>query len=295
MNIKGIITALATPFWKGEVDEQSLVKLIHLQLEQKVSALVINGTTGESPCLTLQEVERIFSIAKVECAGAIPLILGVGGYSTKTVLHNIAQAEKWRADAVLAVTPYYNKPPQRGLIKHFTQLAVASQLPIILYNVPARTVVDISLESLKALSQYSNIVAIKEASGDKIFGQKVIEQNRMDGNKWQVFSGDDASCMELIALGAVGGICVVSHILGAQMQQLFQDIRNGNVQSVRDYQQKYDALLQAIYCETNPIGIKMALKLIGVFRSAEMRSPLDSLTEDKKRMLKIQMEKAGLL
>ena len=295
MRIKGIITALATPFWKGEVDEQSLVKLIHLQLEQKISALVINGTTGESPCLTPQEVERIFSIAKVECAGAVPLILGVGGNSTKTVLHNIAQAEKWRADAVLAIVPYYNKPPQRGLVKHFIQIATATRLPVILYNVPARTVVGISLESLKELSQYSNIVAIKEASGDMEFGQKIIQQDRMDGNKWQVLSGDDASCMELIALGAIGGICVVSHILGEQMQGLLQDIRNGNTQSVKDYQQKYNALLQTIYCETNPIGIKMALKLMGVFRSAEMRSPLDSLTEDKTKMLQVQMNKVGLL
>ena len=293
--IKGIVTALATPFWKGELDKKSLVTLIHSQLEQKLSGLVINGTTGESPCLTPQEVEQIFSIARVECAGAMSLILGVGGNSTKTVLHNIVQAEKWGADAVLAVTPYYNKPPQRGLVQHFAHLATSTQLPVILYNVPSRTVVDLSLESLKTLSQYSNIATIKEASGDMVFGRKVIQQNRMDGSKWQVLSGDDESCMELIALGATGGICVISHILGAQMQQLLQSIRAGHRQPVKDYQQKYSALLQAIYCETNPIGIKMALKLMGIFRSAEMRSPLVSFTEERTQTLKRQLKKAGLL
>ena len=286
INITKIMTAVATPFYRGEVDEMSFIKLLHLQMQQKVSALVINGTTGESPCLTQAEVERLVTIAKTECKGALPLILGVGGNSTQTVLHNIELAEKWGADAVLAVTPYYNKPPQRGLVQHFSVLAEATTLPVILYNVPSRTGVTIGLDALKQLSRYSNVVAIKEASGDLEFGQQIIQQNRLDGKPWQVLSGDDMSCMQLIALGGAGGICVLSHIVGDKMQQLQQKILDGDKTAVKTYQQSYSKLLKVIYMESNPIGIKMALKLMGVFRSAEVRSPLVALEKEHTKRLK---------
>ena len=292
IKLEGIITALATPFHQDEIDKKSWIKLLHQQLESNISALVINGTTGESPCLTPEEVYLLYSIAKVECQGALDLILGIGSYSTKTALYNIKQAEKWGATAALAVTPYYNKPPERGLVKHFSTLAKSTSLPIILYNVPSRTGINLSIETLKELSQFQNIQIIKEASGDMDYGKKIIQQ---DSYPWQVLSGDDISCMQLISLGATGVISVFSHILGTEMYQIYKKIRAGETQIVQTYQQKYHPLLKAIYSETNPIGIKMALKLLGIFRSEEMRSPLVPLAKDKTKILQAELKKAKLL
>ncbi len=294
MKLEGIITALATPFFKGQLDKSSLKNLLHLQLEQNISGLVINGTTAESPCLTTDEVKCIINYAKKETKKNIPLILGVGGNSTTHTLHNIKQATKWKADMVLVVVPYYNKPPQRGLIKHFMTLADNSPLPIILYNVPARTVVGLDLESIKKLSKHPNIVAIKEASGDMSFGKQIIKLKNQ-GTKWRVLSGDDDSVMELCQKGAMGGVCVLSHIAGGHMQQLYQKIKQSDMSAVKKYKTKYGNLLKAIYTECNPIGIKMTLKLMGIFQSAQMRSPLVPLTKIQTIELQKQLKQAGFL
>ncbi len=296
MKWEGIITALATPFWKGEVDEFSLIKLLHNQLEQKISGFVVNGTTGESPCLSPKEVERIFSLVQTESKGQAKVILGVGGSSTAQTKHNIQLGQKWKADAVLAVVPPYNKPPQRGLVQHFTTLAQKSQVPIILYNVPARTMVGLSLESIQQLSLQNQILGIKEATGDLTFGKQVIQNTPAP---FKIFSGDDISCIKLCAGGADGGICVISHILGSQMQNLFRQVKKENHltvnQAVEKYHTKYNSLLKILYSETNPIGIKTALQLMGLFRSNEMRSPLVALEKTSAEMLKKQMQTLGLL
>ena len=292
MNLEGIITALATPFLNGEVDTLSLTRLLNLQIKQNISGLVINGTTGESPCLTSTEVKHIFKTAKSATKNNIPLIVGVGGSSTEHTLHNIQQASKWQAFAVLAVVPYYNKPPQRGLVQHFTTLAERSPLPVILYNVPARTVTNLTIESIKQLKHLTNIQGIKEASGDMSFGRQVIKQTTQ---VWKVFSGDDESVMDLCAQGAHGGICVLSHIAGAAMQQMFQKIKKHDKHAHVEYKQKYGPLLKALYAESNPIGIKAALKLMGIFRSNEMRSPLAPFTQNQTTHLKKHLKQAGFL
>ena len=288
----GIITALATPFKDGQFDKVSFVKLIKWQLGQGISTFVINGTTAESPCLSSKEVEEIFSCVKVEAGNEAQLILGIGGNCTLKTMENIKTAEKLKADAVLAVVPYYNKPPQRGLLKHFKYLADHSDLPLLLYNVPSRTITSLSVETIKELSEHPQIVGIKEASGDMDFDKKLLKE--VDKN-FVVLSGDDDSFLELSALGGQGIISVVSHILGEQLKQLFQEVKNGNSQAVQEYKQKYSALLKALYCESNPIGIKMALKLLSVFDSAELRSPLVALSEEKTNKLRVEMQKAGLL
>lgn len=288
----GIITALATPFKDGQFDKVSFVKLVKWQLGQGVSSFVINGTTAESPCLSEKEVEEIFSCVKVEAGDEATLILGVGGNSTLKTIENIKTAKKLKADAVLAVVPYYNKPPQRGLLKHFRQLADHSELPLLLYNVPSRTITSLSIETIKELSEHHQIVGIKEASGDMNFDKDLLKEVNKN---FVVLSGDDDSFLELSALGGQGIISVVSHILGEQLKQLFQEVKNGNSQAVQEYKQKYSALLKTLYYESNPIGIKMALKLLSVFDSAELRSPLVALSEDKTNQLRIEMEKVGLL
>ncbi len=290
--MEGIITALATPFQEGKLDEESFGKLIQFQKDQGVDGFVINGTTGESPCLFPKEVEKLFEWTK-EKAGEKLLILGVGGNSTEKTLENIKIAENLQADAVLAVVPYYNKPPQRGLIKHFKKLSEKSSLPILLYNVPARTGVGLSLESVLELSRETNILGIKEASGDLQFGRAIIEKTNKD---FVVLSGDDETGLDLFALGGKGIISVISHILGKEMKNLLQRIKEGQKETpLKEYKEKYGELLKNIYAESNPIGIKMALKLKGVFKSAELRSPLVSLEGQKVISLKETLKSKGLL
>ncbi len=289
---KGIITALATPFKEGSVDESSFKRLLEFQALQEIDGFVLNGTTGESPTLLPGEVEKLFEWSKLKFPNK-PLILGVGGNSTQKTLENIKLAESLKAGALLIVVPYYNKPPQAGLLKHFKTLAEKSLLPVILYNVPARTGVGLSLESTVELSRHPNIIGIKEASGDLELGKKIIE--KADKN-FLVLSGDDETGFKLCALGALGIVSVISHILGKEMKSFFQQIKKGKAEeALREYDQKYGELLKSIYSESNPIGIKKALKLIGVFDSAELRSPLVALGEEKTKKLTQDLKRAGFL
>ena len=293
-SLTGVITALATPFKDGRVDESSFKKLLALQMEQGVDGFVVNGTTGESPCLSMAEVEQLFTWTKKE-ARDLPRILGVGGNNTAQTLENIKRAEQWGAHAVLTVAPYYNKPPQRGMIKHFTALAEGSALPVILYNVPARTVVGLSVESVLELSHHPRIMGIKEATGDLSFGQEIIQKTAPG---FLVLSGDDETAMALCARGGAGVVSVVSHIIGRQIKSLFKRLANAGENKediLREYKEKYAELLQCLYAESNPIGIKSALNLMGVFESAELRSPLCALAEPHLLRLKQAMQKAGLL
>ena len=293
--MQGIITALATPFVKGELHLSSFKKLLQVQVSQGVDGFVINGTTAESPCLLQKEVEQIFEWTKEGTSNTF-LILGVGENCTRKTLINIKKAEEWGADAVLAVVPYYNKPPQRGLVWHFKTLADKSQLPILLYNVPARSGVGLSLESIVELSLHPNIKGIKEASGNIELGRSIIEQT---GDNFILLSGDDETCFNLCALGAQGVISVVSHILGKEMKKLFQIIKQDSEEkregALKEYKEKYGNLLKNIYCESNPIGIKMALKLMGIFDFAELRSPLVSLGETETEKLGEELRKIGFL
>ena len=223
-----------------------------------------------------------------------PLILGVGGNCTKKTIVNIKMAERLQADAVLAVVPYYNKPPQQGLVKHFNTIAESSSLPVVLYNVPARTGVGLSLESIVKLSQHANIIGIKEASGDRQVGKRIVENT---DNDFSLLSGDDDTCMDLCALGAKGVVSVVSHIIGREMKELFWRVKKSRgdelTDALKEYREKYAGLLQSVYSESNPIGIKMALKLLGVFNSAQLRSPLVDLGTQKTQQLGQELQKVG--
>jgi len=292
----GIITALSTPFLNGEIDLNSFKKLVNFQREQGVDGFVLNGTTAESPCLSKKEVETLFYCIKKEIKNEL-LILGVGSNSTKKTLDNIKRANSLNGvDAILAVVPYYNKPPQRGLVSHFNTLADKSSLPVILYNVPARTGTGLSLESILKLSTHPNIIGIKEASGNIKFAQEILENTHKD---FILFSGDDDTCFELFSLGAKGVISVVSHILGHKMKTLFKQLMNKNSKEpphqVLEEYKKYQPLLKAIYSETNPIGIKKALALMNVFKSEELRSPLCTLNKNNSVLLEKEMKKIGLL
>ena len=291
-DLTGIWTALSTPFNRMELDERSFKRLLKFQGQQGVDGFVVNGTTGESPTLLKEEVEKLFEWTS-ECSEEKPIIMGIGGNNTLKTQLSLQWASEQGASAFLAVVPYYNKPPQRGLIKHFQALASAGREPVILYNVPARTGQGLSLESIVQLSQHPNIIGIKEASGDLDFGQQIIEQTNPE--EFSVLSGDDDTGLELCAMGAKGIISVVSHIIGREIKLLLKQIKEGGAEdqkkALAEYKEKYGLFLKALYAETNPIGVKMALKLRGIFEKAQMRLPLVEMEEKKAQKLQGTLQK----
>lgn len=286
--LKGVMTALATPFFKeGELDRESFLRLLRWQMKQGVSGFVVGGTTGESPCISSEELKNLVLWTKAESQEKKLLIVGAGTNSTKTTIKNLHQAREWGVHAALVVVPYYNKPSQRGLVHHFTACADSTDLPLLLYNVPSRTGVGLSLQSVLELSRHPRILGIKEASGDLKWGKELLKQ-RPKG--FVVLSGDDFTMMKLCTLGAEGGICVASHILGSEMVGFLNRIQKGDFKASGEYIEKYGAFLKALYCESNPVGIKEALRLKGVFQSSQLRSPLVELLKEQVEHLKSQIQ-----
>jgi 4-hydroxy-tetrahydrodipicolinate synthase len=269
----GVITALATPFWEGALDEVSLVRLVRRQLESGITGFVVGGTTGESPTLSESELRRLFEIVRLEVGRKALVIVGSGANSTATTIEKTNQAEKWGADAALLVMPYYNRPPQRGLVAHFQKIARSTSLPLLLYNVPSRTASSIDSASVRTLSEEKNIIGIKEASGDL----KVLHDLKSIAKKpFWLLSGDDISGLEFCLSGGHGIISVVSHLVPDELTNLIRAARDGNL-DVRAQYRKYSELLRYLYCEANPIPLKWALKEMGIFRSSELRLPLVAL------------------
>ncbi len=272
---QNVSTALITPFYRGEVDEESFRRLLHQQLEAGIRGFVINGTTAESPALTNEEVKRLFEIARTEAGTKASLILGCGTNSTATTIEKTRAAERLGADAALLVVPYYNRPPQRGLKEHFAKVAAGTKLPILIYNVPSRTACPIEPTTVKELSAVDNIVGIKEASGDLAV---LRELQTISRRPFWLLSGDDATGVEFCHRGGHGIISVVSHVIPEELGDLVKKARRGDAGAVSSYSD-YKDLLDWLYIESNPIPVKWALKEMGVIRSAELRLPLVTLSE----------------
>lgn len=269
---EGVITALITPFKEGKVDHDSFRKLLRAQVEAGVSGFVINGTTGESPTLTLDEVRALFDIARAETQR--PLILGTGSNSTAKTIETTRALGALKPDAVLVVVPYYNKPPQRGLQKHFEAVADASPVPVILYNVPGRTITNLEPKTVGALSRHPNIIGIKDATGDLAILTQLKQTCVPD---FIYLSGDDATCVDFAGAGGHGVIAVASHVIGREMSEAIRDARDGDATVASLYREKYSALFKWLYIEANPIPVKKAVQLRGLIASAEMRLPLVEL------------------
>ncbi len=270
-NLRGVITALVTPFKNGELDKKSFVRLLHQQLDQGVDGFVINGTTGESPSLLLDEVRQLVQIAKTETAGKVPLIVGTGGNSTARTCEMSVEVCKWQPDALLVVVPYYNRPPQRGLSEHFKQVARASTVPVYLYNVPSRTVASLDPETTAELSAVENINGIKDATGNM---EVTATLKRSVRPGFVLLSGDDVSCVDFCARGGSGVISVSSHIIAAEMREY---LSRASSSASDEYKKKYADLMKWLYIEANPIPVKMALHWMGVIDSPELRLPLVAL------------------
>lgn len=288
---KGTWTALVTPFRNGDIDWSSLKKLVHNQLDAGIEGFVISGTTGESPTLTKEEKKNIFLFIKNEVSAHVPLMLGTGTNSTAETIEATREAESLGADAALVVVPYYNKPPQRGLFEHYKQVAQNTSLPIMLYNVPGRTVASLELETIKQLSEIKNIIGIKEATGNIEFGSKILSSCHKD---FIVLSGDDGTTVELCYEGGHGVISVLSHIIPKEFKDLVDRAISKDKASIDDFK-KYVELTKHLFSEANPIPVKAALQSMNIIENDELRLPLCKMDSDKRNVLENEMKRLALL
>lgn len=289
---KGVATALITPFNYSGVDYEAYGRLIEDQIANGIDALVVLGTTGEPA--TMSHDERVatikFAIEKIN--KRVPVIVGTGSNCTATAIENSIEAEKLGADMLLVVTPYYNKCTQEGLIEHYSHIASAVNIPIIAYNVPGRTGVNILPKTVKALAGIPNIVAIKEASGN--IGQIATTVGEVRGSDFKVFSGDDGIILPVMSLGAHGLISVASNVIPKQMVELVHSAMDGNMEKARELFFRYRPLMEALFVETNPIPVKFACSQLG-YGDNLPRLPLTPISECGKVKVMDEMYNVGLI
>uniref|UniRef100_A0A7V4JPL0 4-hydroxy-tetrahydrodipicolinate synthase n=1 Tax=Thermodesulfobacterium geofontis TaxID=1295609 RepID=A0A7V4JPL0_9BACT len=283
MKLQGSIVALVTPFKNGEIDETSLRNLIRWHLQEGTHGILVLGTTGEAVTIDFEERKRVMEIALEEAKGKVPLIAGTGTNDTQKVLKYTKLAEEMGFDAALIVTPYYNKPTQNGLYEHYSYIAKNTKIPIILYNVPGRTSVNLLPETTAKLSQIENIVAIKEACGDI---KQVTELLLKCPKDFIVLSGDDFTAYATVMLGGKGVISVAANVMPREMSQLMESTLNGEVAKAQELNLKLYPLYKAMFVETNPVPAKAALWLMGKIETPEVRLPLSQLSEKSLETLK---------
>ncbi|MHB1645990.1 MAG: 4-hydroxy-tetrahydrodipicolinate synthase [Candidatus Acididesulfobacter diazotrophicus] len=267
---KGIYTAIVTPFKSNKIDENSLEKLIEFQIKNGVSGIVACGSTGESATLSFEEHIRVIELAAKFAAGRVKVLAGTGSNNTNEAVELVKEAEKLNIDGHLQITPYYNKPTQEGLYLHFKKIAENAKLPIILYNVPTRTAVNILPETVLMLAKIDNIKGIKEASGSI---EQVTAILRSAPEDFYLLSGDDAMTLPIIAIGGHGVISTVSNVAPKDMSLMADYCFKGDYKSARKLNFKLLPLIHAMFIETNPIPVKKALNIMG-FIENEIRLPL---------------------
>jgi 4-hydroxy-tetrahydrodipicolinate synthase len=293
----GCGTALVTPFRKDQsLDEETLRKLVRRQIQAGINFLVPCGTTGESPTLTHAEHLRVVEITiqeakRDEAKGKVPVLAGAGGYNTAEVIALAKELQKMGADGILSVTPYYNKPTQEGLVQHFTAIAKAVSLPIVVYNIQGRTGVNVEPATLKRLAEIENIVGVKEASGN--IGQMATILHYLP-EKFSVFSGDDTTTIPLIALGGRGWISVISNELPAEMVKLTKLALAGDFAGARAIQRQWFALMEVNFCEVNPGPVKAAMAMMGLLEPV-FRLPMVPPSEANRAKIEAVLKSAGLL
>lgn len=290
MIFKGSAVALVTPFTDNGVDFEKLGKLIEFHIENHTDALVVCGTTGEST--TMNDAEQLsvikYTVDKVN--KRIPVIAGTGSNNTAHSVYLSQEAEKLGADALLIITPYYNKANEKGLKLHFETIANSTSLPIILYNVPGRTSMNIKPKVVAELAKIDNIVAIKEASGDL---SQVAEISRLVPDNFAIYSGNDDSIVPLLSLGGSGVISVLANICPKETHDLVQKFLDGDIDGSKKLQLDMKPLIDALFIEVNPIPIKTAMNLLG-FKVGNLRLPLADMNEKNLEVLKQELINKGL-
>ena len=287
---KGSCTAIITPFNEKGIDYESLKKNLDYQYENGTAAIVVCGTTGENATLSGDEHQELVRAAIRDTAGRMKIIVGIGSNNTLTALRHAENAKAGGADAVLMVTPYYNKTSQKGLIEHFSYVADRVDVPMILYNVPSRTGIGIQADTYRALSAHPNINGVKEASGNFSL---IAETMSICGDDLNIWSGNDDNTVAMMALGAHGVISVASNIVPGVVSKLCALCLAGDFPAASELNMKYAALFSALFIETNPIPVKAAMKLLGT-DSGILRLPLTEIGEEHLQTLRKVMRDSGL-
>jgi len=289
--LTGSMVALVTPFRKGRVDEKALRGLIEFQIQGGTSAIVPCGTTGESATLSHSEHNRVIELTVKAVRGRVPVIAGTGSNSTAEAIALTRHAKKVRADGALLICPYYNRPTQEGLYRHFKAIAKAVDLPLVLYNIPSRTGVNLLPTTAARLLEFPTIIAMKESSGSL---QQISDLIGLCGDRLTVISGDDALTLPIIALGGQGVISVAANLVPKDCAELVKAALKGDGERARRLHYRLSPLTDALFLETNPIPVKAALELMGRC-SGEVRLPLCSMADANHERLKKAMKEYGLI
>ncbi|WBX79523.1 4-hydroxy-tetrahydrodipicolinate synthase [Virgibacillus salarius] len=288
MNFGQVLTAMVTPFdAKGNIDFNQTEILIEYLLDNGTDGLVVAGTTGESPTLTTEEKISLFNHVVKTVNNRVPVIAGTGSNNTQASIALTKEAERCGVDAIMLVAPYYNKPNQQGLYEHFKTIAMETSLPVMLYNIPGRSIVNITAETTIALSKIDNIVSIKEASGDLDQVSEIIEATN---DTFSVYSGDDSMTLPLLSIGGAGVISVASHIIGQEMQQMVNLYNQGDTKGAAKLHRKLLPVMRGLFTAPSPSPVKAALRMKGI-DSGALRLPLVSISETEERNLKNIIER----
>ena len=285
----GSMVALVTPFKKGKVDEKVLGSLVEFQIKNGTKALVPCGTTGESPTLSHEEHKRVIERVVDVASHRIPVIAGTGSNSTQEAIELTQYAKRVGVDAALIVSPYYNRPTQAGLYEHFAAIAKAVNIPIILYNIPGRTGVNILPETMAKMSTIKNIIGVKEATGN--LDQMTHIASLCD---MAIISGDDSLTLPILSIGGVGVISVVANILPRKVQDMIEAWDRGQIALAKEIHLELYPLCKALFIETNPVPIKAAMGMMGMIEE-EVRLPLVKMGDDNRKILVKELKKAKLI
>lgn len=287
---KGCGTAIITPFTEDGVNFEEFRKMIEFQISEGVDSIIVCGTTGESSTMTTEEKKETIKFAIDVAAKRIPIIAGTGGNCTKSAIEMSKYAESVGADAVLVVTPYYNKTTQAGLIAHYKAIAESISIPVVLYNVPSRTGLNITPATCLELSKVENIVAIKEASGNI---SQIAEIANLCKDNLAIYSGNDDQVLPILSLGGLGVISVVSHLIPKDMHNMVENFFNGNIKEATRLQLDTLKLTSTLFSEVNPIPVKAACNMMG-FNVGTPRLPLIEMSDAGKERLKSEMVNYGI-
>jgi 4-hydroxy-tetrahydrodipicolinate synthase len=290
----GVITALVTPLRGDAVDEEALRRLVDEQIASGVDGLVPVGTTGESPTLTNEEHLRVIQLVVEATKKRVPVIAGTGSNSTRETIEMSAAARKVGADGLLLVTPYYNRPGQEHLYRHFKAVVEAVPLPSVLYNVPGRTACDLLPETIVRLAELPQVVGVKEATGSALRASQVLAQLGSKNEQVALLSGDDATAFPLFALGARGVISVVSNVAPKQMSAMWDAAAAGDWKKARELHYRLLPLGEGLFVEANPIPVKTAMAMMGRIAD-EIRPPLYPLAPQHRDKLRAQLQELGVL
>ena len=281
---EGVCTAVITPFTKDGIDYTAFEKQIDFQIENGISALCVLGTTGEAPTITEEEYENVAKFAYDKIAGRVKFILGSGSNCTKKAIEKSVLAQKLGADGLLVITPYYNKCTQKGLVKYYNDICDSVDIPVLCYNVPARTGVNILPETMAEIAEHKNMGGIKEACGNM---EQICETARLIKDKTALYSGDDNLNLAMLAIGSKGLISVVSNVLPKEVSTVNKLFASGKPKEANELHERLLPVIDAMFCEVNPIPVKRAIELLGM-GTGIVRAPLTELEpEHTQEMIKV--------